>query len=97
MVRWRCSECGCSREAAERKRKRLGLPVLIAWAKTCSPPCARAREKRFLREKYGSGTSYHQRVRRKLESQKRARRGAWRCVECGCSLEKAPGEAPPPS
>ncbi len=63
MSRWRCSECGCFREAAERKRKRVGLPVLYPWAKTCSQPCSRVREKRLTREKYGPGTRYDRALR----------------------------------
>jgi hypothetical protein len=68
---WRCSECGCSSEAAERKRKRLGLPVLYPWAKTCSQACARAREKQLLRKKYGPGTRYDRALRVRRRAKKR--------------------------
>ena len=63
MARWRCLECGCDYQAATRKRKRLGLPVLTTSAKTCSPPCARAREHRrraYLKTRWKLYSEQHQ-------------------------------------
>lgn len=60
---WRCSECGCSEKTALRRRKRLSLRIkVIAFnARTCTPKCGLARERRRWREKYGR--AYWRRLR----------------------------------
>jgi hypothetical protein len=73
---WKCSECGISR--AEAKRKRRGLGPRDTAAKTCSQECARGRERRLLREKYGAGSSYLYPMPED-----------WRCSQCGCTVERA--------
>ena len=59
MKPWRCSECGCSRREADRKRKLAGLPPLASTSVACSPACSRERERRRLWERYGPGTRYY--------------------------------------
>lgn len=51
---------------------------MISSAVTCSPKCARERERRLLREQYGAGSGY----RYPLSHD-------WCCPECGCSVEEA--------
>jgi DNA-binding XRE family transcriptional regulator len=78
VERWKCSECEISLAEAERKRRRLGLRRMIASAVTCSPKCARERERRLLHERYGAGSGYRYPIS-----------GEWHCLECACSVEKA--------
>ncbi len=75
MTSWRCSECGCSREAAERKRKRLGLlfQFLTIRAVTCSPKCGCARAHRLWRAKYDR--HYWRRIRARRRKRAKRREG----------------------
>lgn len=57
-VGWRCSECGIGRAGAMRRRVRLGLRRLSHSAVVCTPVCARERERRLLRDRYGPASAY---------------------------------------
>jgi hypothetical protein len=71
---WRCSECGCARTTAERRRRERGLRPLTSVAVVCSPECGRAR---------------YSRLGAALPPVPPAPPGPWRCDACGCDRETA--------
>lgn len=77
---WRCTECGCTRDEAARRRKRRGLGTLKKSWKTCSPECARTRIARIASEQWHRG--------RKAIPEPNHGAG-WHCSECGADVDGA--------
>jgi hypothetical protein len=78
---WRCSECGCSRETATRRRTRRGLGPLRSWAHTCSPECKAARKRAYDHRLWEAAG------RRRVTEPDHG--PGWHCSECGADLEQA--------
>lgn len=70
-VPWHCSECRCTWEEAEARRRRAGLKPLIISAKACSPKCGAKRSRRLHALKAAV---------RLIEPNHGA---GWHCSECG--------------
>jgi hypothetical protein len=66
---WRCVECGIDRAAADRKRKRLGLPPTDRRHVVCSPACVEARKRSRYLWRFGNP--------RPLKGRKRGPDGEW--------------------
>lgn len=70
---WRCAECHCTVDAANRIRAGLGLVAITHFHRTCSPACARVRQVRNYNAWIVAGCS----------PAWKERAATWHCSECG--------------
>lgn len=80
-AKWRCSECGCTYETAQRRRARAGLGPVQVHARTCTPKCRLRRIRRLAAAKW--------RRLKKMPVPEPHHGPGWHCSECGADLDQA--------